>query len=245
MRRCRSCRIASFTTPRCFPQLLNFLTVPVSEMFRDPSYFRALREIAVPFLRTYPVAQGLGRRLQHRRGGLLARDPAARGRPARAHADLRDRHQPADACSRRKPASSRPAAWPALPRATGSRAAAARSRTTTPRRTAARSSTRRCKKHMVFSDHSLATDSVFAEMQLVSCRNVLIYFNRELQDRAVGLFRESLCRGGYLGHRLARDRCASRRTPRRSSKSRRPIASTRNGTRRDGGQLCVDASTRS
>ena len=35
-------------------------------------------------------------------------------------------------------------------------------------------------QHIVFSDHSLATDSVFAEVQLVSCRNVLIYFDREL-----------------------------------------------------------------
>ena len=57
---------------------------------------------------------------------------------------------------------------PASPRTTGSRAARARSRTTTPRPTAARSSTRRCKTHIVFSDHSLATDSVFAEVQLVS-----------------------------------------------------------------------------
>jgi chemotaxis protein methyltransferase CheR len=55
------------------------------------------------------------------------------------------------------------------------------------------------REHIVFSDHSLATDSVFAEVQLVSCRNVLIYFNRDLQDRAVGLFRESLCRKGFLG----------------------------------------------
>jgi chemotaxis protein methyltransferase CheR len=55
------------------------------------------------------------------------------------------------------------------------------------------------REHIVFSDHSLATDSVFAEVQLVSCRNVLIYFNRDLQDRAVGLFRDSLCRKGFLG----------------------------------------------
>ena len=55
------------------------------------------------------------------------------------------------------------------------------------------------KDHIVFSDHSLATDSVFAEVQLVSCRNVLIYFNRALQDRAIGLFREALCRQGFLG----------------------------------------------
>ena len=33
----------------------------------------------------------------------------------------------------------------------------------------------------------------------MSCRNVLIYFNRELQDRALGLFNESLCRKGFLG----------------------------------------------
>jgi chemotaxis protein methyltransferase CheR len=33
----------------------------------------------------------------------------------------------------------------------------------------------------------------------VSCRNVLIYFGRDLQDRALGLFRESLCRSGFLG----------------------------------------------
>jgi chemotaxis protein methyltransferase CheR len=36
-------------------------------------------------------------------------------------------------------------------------------------------------------------------MHLVSCRNVLIYFTRELQDRALGLFHEALCRKGFLG----------------------------------------------
>ena len=36
-------------------------------------------------------------------------------------------------------------------------------------------------------------------MHLISCRNVLIYFNRELQDRAIGLFREALCRRCFLG----------------------------------------------
>src|SRR5690606_3793434 len=58
---------------------------------------------------------------------------------------------------------------------------------------------RSIRAHIAFSDHSLATDSVFAEMEFVSCRNVLIYFNRPLQDRALGLFHESLCRRGFLG----------------------------------------------
>ncbi|MES2769618.1 MAG: CheR family methyltransferase [Bdellovibrionota bacterium] len=55
------------------------------------------------------------------------------------------------------------------------------------------------KKNIVFADHSLATDSVFSEMQMISCRNVLIYFSRELQEHALGLFSGSLCRSGFLG----------------------------------------------
>ncbi len=53
--------------------------------------------------------------------------------------------------------------------------------------------------HIVFTDHSLATDQVFAEVQLVTCRNVLIYFDGELQDRAIGLFRDALGHKGFLG----------------------------------------------
>jgi len=52
---------------------------------------------------------------------------------------------------------------------------------------------------VTFADHSLATDSVFAETQFISCRNVLIYFDRALQDRAIGLFHESLGHRGFLG----------------------------------------------
>ena len=55
------------------------------------------------------------------------------------------------------------------------------------------------RQQVVFSDHSLVTDAVFAEMHLISCRNVLIYFDRELQDRALGLFKDSLARKGFLG----------------------------------------------
>ena len=85
----------------------------------------------------------------------------------------------------------------------------------------------------MFSDHSLATDSVFAEVQLVSCRNVLIYFNRELQDRAIGLFRDALCRKGFLGIGAKESlRFSSHAT--RSSSSCARIGSSRRGTRRDG-----------
>jgi chemotaxis protein methyltransferase CheR len=54
------------------------------------------------------------------------------------------------------------------------------------------------KKHITFANHNLTIDNVFGEMHLVFCRNVLIYFNRELQDRALRLFTDSLVRGGFL-----------------------------------------------
>jgi chemotaxis protein methyltransferase CheR len=58
---------------------------------------------------------------------------------------------------------------------------------------------RRLAANMVFAEHSLATDSVFSEVHFASCRNVLIYFEPPLQDRAVGLFREALVHRGFLG----------------------------------------------
>ena len=54
-------------------------------------------------------------------------------------------------------------------------------------------------ENVTFADHSLSTDSVFSETHFVSCRNVLIYFNRRLQDRVLGLFHDSLCHRGFLG----------------------------------------------
>lgn len=48
------------------------------------------------------------------------------------------------------------------------------------------------------SFHNLVQDRSFGEMQVVCCRNVLIYFNRELQNQVLGLFRDSLCSRGFL-----------------------------------------------
>ena len=51
---------------------------------------------------------------------------------------------------------------------------------------------------VLFSAHNLATDGVFAEMNIIFCRNVLIYFNKELQNKVMKLFYDSLCPGGFL-----------------------------------------------
>ncbi len=54
------------------------------------------------------------------------------------------------------------------------------------------------KKNILFSQHSLVSDGVFNEFQVVSCRNVLIYFDTELQSKVLDLFYHSLCHLGFL-----------------------------------------------
>lgn len=54
------------------------------------------------------------------------------------------------------------------------------------------------RKRITFSNHNLASDGVFAEMHLIMCQNVLIYFNKTLQNRVLRLFANSLCHQGFL-----------------------------------------------
>jgi chemotaxis protein methyltransferase CheR len=184
--------------PATFPLLLNYLTVQVSDMFRDPEYFGALREHVLPLLRTYPSFKiwvaGCSTGEEVYSLAILLREE---GLLARALIYATDINTQALAEAE--------AGVYAIERLPGF--------TENHRKAGARSSLseyylaaygravldKSLREHIVFSDHSLATDSVFAEVQLVSCRNVLIYFNRELQDRALGLFREALCHRGFLG----------------------------------------------
>jgi chemotaxis protein methyltransferase CheR len=184
--------------PALFPALLDFLTVPLSEMFRDPTYFRSLRETVIPILRTYPSLKvwvagcSTGEEVYSlaillREEGLLARtliyatdiNPQTLQKAAAGVYDVE-----------------RIAGFTEAHRRSGGSSSLSEYYTAAYGRAVFDKS---LKGHIVFSDHSLATDSVFAEVQLVSCRNVLIYFSRDLQDRAIGLFRDALCRKGFLG----------------------------------------------
>jgi chemotaxis protein methyltransferase CheR len=183
---------------QAFQQLLEILTIPFTEMFRDPAYWLALREHVVPVLHTYPslkvwVAgcstgeEVLSLAIVLHEEGLLERaivyatdintvalDKARQGiyplSTLRQHTANYQRSGGRAAFSDYYSAAYGAARFdPALVR------------------------------NVTFADHSLATDNVFSETHLVSCRNVLIYFNRALQNRALGLFHESLCRRGFLG----------------------------------------------
>lgn len=54
------------------------------------------------------------------------------------------------------------------------------------------------KQNTLFSIHNLVSDNVFNEFQLISCRNVFIYFDADLQEKILGLFYKSLCPNGFL-----------------------------------------------
>jgi chemotaxis protein methyltransferase CheR len=55
------------------------------------------------------------------------------------------------------------------------------------------------RENVVFAPHNLVTDGSFNEFNIILCRNVMIYFDRDLQNRVHGLFHRSLCRLGVLG----------------------------------------------
>lgn len=57
---------------------------------------------------------------------------------------------------------------------------------------------RKLKENIVFSDHNLVTDGVFGEMNMIVCRNTMIYFNKDLQNKVITLFHNSLVPGGFL-----------------------------------------------
>jgi chemotaxis protein methyltransferase CheR len=184
--------------PGFFGSLLNFLTVPVSEMFRDPGYFRAIRDQVVPLLRTYPSIKvwvaGCSTGEEVYSLAILLREEGLLERTLIYATDINP--QTLEKAQAGVYDVDRIAAFTDSHQRSGGRSSLSDYYVAAYGRAVFDKSLRR---RVVFSDHSLATDSVFAEVQLVSCRNVLIYFNRELQDRALRLFREALCRKGFLG----------------------------------------------
>ncbi|MET0437353.1 MAG: CheR family methyltransferase [Devosia sp.] len=184
--------------PDMLPQLLRFMTVQVSEMFRDPSYFRALRERVVPHLKTYPSLRvwvagcSTGEELYSL--VILFREEGLEDRTLFYATDIN--HDALETAQAGIYALDRIPLFTQNHRLSGGKSSlsdfyqAAYGRA---------SLDKTLRKNVLFSDHSLVTDSVFAEMHLVSCRNVLIYFDKTLQDRALELFEQSLARRGFLG----------------------------------------------
>lgn len=184
--------------PAVFTALLEYLTVQVSDMFRDPTYFRSLREQVVPLLRTYPSLKiwvaGCSAGEEVYSLAILLQEEGLLERSLLYATDINPHALRAAESGVFDMA--RVAAFTENHARSGARSSLSDYYTARYGRVVFDKVLR---EHMVFSDHSLATDSVFAEVHFVSCRNVLIYFERDLQNRALGLFREALCHRGFLG----------------------------------------------
>ncbi len=184
--------------PSIMPRLLSFLTVQVSELFRDPLYFRMIREKVIPHLRTYPSLKiwiaGCSTGEELYSFVIMFREEGLEERTLFYATDINP-----DAL---KKAEAGIYSLDRIKQFTENHQRSGGKSSLSDYYTAAYGAAyfdKSLRKRVVFSDHSLVSDAVFAEMQLVSCRNVLIYFDRELQDRAIGLFKDSLIRKGFLG----------------------------------------------
>ena len=184
--------------PRAFTELLRYLTIQVSDFFRDPGYHRILREEVMPHLATFPSLKiwvaGCGTGEEAYSIGIILQEEGLLDRSLIYATDI-------DAESLRAAEAGiyrleRVRGFSENYIRAGGRASLSNYYTTAYSHAVF---TPLLRKHVMFSDHSLATDAAFAEVQLVSCRNVLIYFDHELQHRAIGLFRDSLCPRGFLG----------------------------------------------
>ena len=181
-----------------FGALVRILTVPVSEMFRDPAFFMAFREQIVPELFTYPSLK-------------LWVAGCSSGEEVFSLAIILEEEKLLNRCliyatdiNEESLAKARAGVYPIdrLKLFSDNYFKAGGKESLSRYYTAAYGGAvlaRSLIANVVFSDHSLATDSVFSEVQVVTCRNVMIYFDRTLQDRVLGLFREALPRRGFLG----------------------------------------------
>lgn len=183
--------------PGIFTELLQCLTIPVSEMFRDPEHFLAIRRDVVPLLKTYPSLKlwiaGCSTGEEVYSLAILLREEGLLERTLIYATDINP-----TSLERAKQGIY---SLEAIRTYTENYHRAGGKRSFSDYYTAAYDhaildSTLR--ENVTFADHSLATDSVFSETHMITCRNVLIYFNKNLQDRAFGLFHESLCHRGFL-----------------------------------------------
>jgi chemotaxis protein methyltransferase CheR len=180
-----------------FKALVFDISVTVTEMFRDPWFFMTLRKKVIPFLRTFPFINvwqaGCATGEEVYSLAILLKEEGLYDRTRIYATDFNDaaleraktRIYPLD---RIKEYSVN------YQKAGGQKSLANyyRARYQSIILDAA------LLDNITFANHNLATDGVFAEMHLILCRNVLIYFDRNLQNRVLSIFRDSLCYNGFL-----------------------------------------------
>lgn len=181
-----------------FDHVLPIMTVTTTECFRDPAFFRALREKVVPVLKTHPTPNiwiaGCSSGEELYSIAILLKEEGLLGRTRIYATDVNT-----DALKTARNGIYDQSVMQTFTRnyvEAGGRAHPSEYYTADFGYARFDPALR---ENVVFSQHNLATDEVFAEFQLILCRNVLIYFNQELQTRVFKLFSRSLDHRGFLG----------------------------------------------
>ncbi len=180
-----------------FASLLNDLTVNVTEMYRDPDFYLTFRREIVPMLKTYPFIKiwhaGCATGEEIYSMAILLHEEGLYERSMLYATDI-DQSVLSQA---------RKAIYPVdVMRQYSENYSQAGGRASLSDYYTARYDNvildQKLKRNIVFADHDLATDQVFGEMNVIVCRNVLIYFDRTLQQKVFKLFHNSLDMGGIL-----------------------------------------------
>jgi chemotaxis protein methyltransferase CheR len=183
--------------PGFFARVFENLTVHVSEMFRDPPFYRAFRERVVPTLRTYPELK-----IWH--AGCSSGEEVYATAIVLAEENLYERAQiyatdvSATDLERAREGVYGGDAARAFAKSYVESGGKRRFEDYTCRAHDRIAVQERLRKNVVFFHHDLVSDYSLGEMNVVFCRNVLIYFGSELRDRVLGVFSNGLCRGGFL-----------------------------------------------
>ena len=183
--------------PVLFEGLLRAVTVNVSAMFRDPAVFKTIREQVTPYLKTYPFVKiwhaGCASGESAYSMAILLQEEGLKGR-FRIYATDIDREVLQRAQEGIFPLKDMKQFTHNYQKS-GGRSSFSDYYTAHYDHAMLAPS---LKEHIVFASHNLAGDSAFGEMQMVLCRNVLIYFKEGLKDRVLNLFHSCLADGGFL-----------------------------------------------
>jgi chemotaxis protein methyltransferase CheR len=177
--------------------LLQDLSITVTEMFRDKEFYRSLRENVIPILKTYPFIKiwhaGCSTGEEAYSMAIILHEEGLYDRTSIYATDFNQQ-----ALNRAKEGifpSTLIKEYTTNYQLSGGKESFSNYYTSNYDNVIMNQS---LKKNIVWANHNLVTDSVFAEVNLILCRNVLIYFNRSLQNKVQTLFYNSLINGGVL-----------------------------------------------
>lgn len=181
-----------------FERLVLALSITVSAMFRDPVFYVAFRANVVPLLRTYPYVRiwhaGCSTGEEVYSLAILLEEEGLYERCRIYGTDMND------AALKRAKAGVFPLRW--MQHDTANYTKAGGTGYFSDYYTASHDHVvfrAGLNKHITFAEHNLVTDESFNEFNVILCRNVMIYFNKTLQDRVHRLLYASLGMFGILG----------------------------------------------